>query len=238
MRSSGGGRVGGRRQGRKGPTQGGRVGAAARDRSARGPRGGAASGGITGSAQACAEEVLGAPGQGNRQEAQEAGRGLRVTPWAGNPAPPHQRPWAHPHPGRIRALGSGAGEAHHTLPWAHQSRPHSRPLRHTSSARGCSGRSPCSGTHPPRRSSGLQEGGNAQECAAGWAWAGVGTEGSQGAPGAPGTRLLTAVGRLVTAVHTVIVPVTDPDAGDAALGDGALELVGGTGHLGCGAGTE
>lgn len=39
------------------------------------------------------------------------------------------------------------------------------------------------------------------------------------------------VGRLITAVHTVIIPVTDPDARDAALGDGALELVGGAGHL-------
>lgn len=46
-------------------------------------------------------------------------------------------------------------------------------------------------------------------------------------------RQLTAIGRLITAVHTVVVPVTDPDSGDAALGDGALELVGRTGHLGC-----
>lgn len=56
------------------------------------------------------------------------------------------------------------------------------------------------------------------------------------APGSRGVRQLTAIGRLVTAVHTVVVPVTDPDSGDAALGDGALELVGGTGHLGCGVG--
>lgn len=48
-----------------------------------------------------------------------------------------------------------------------------------------------------------------------------------------GDGQLTAVGGLVAAVHTVIVPVTDPDAGDAALGDGALELVGGAGHLSC-----
>ena len=54
--------------------------------------------------------------------------------------------------------------------------------------------------------------------------------------GRVGSRRLTAVGGLVTAVHTVVVPVTDPDSGDAALGDGALELVGGTGHLGCGVG--
>ena len=44
---------------------------------------------------------------------------------------------------------------------------------------------------------------------------------------------LTAVGGLVGAVHAVVVAVADPDAGDTALGDGALELVGGAGHLGC-----
>lgn len=51
-----------------------------------------------------------------------------------------------------------------------------------------------------------------------------------------GTQQLTAVGRLIAAIHTVIVPVTHPDSGDAALGDGALELVGGAGHLSCKAG--
>lgn len=44
---------------------------------------------------------------------------------------------------------------------------------------------------------------------------------------------LTAVGWFIGAVHAVIVTVTDPDTGDAALGDGTLELVGGTGHLSC-----
>lgn len=46
-------------------------------------------------------------------------------------------------------------------------------------------------------------------------------------------RLLTAVGGFIGAIHAVVVPVTHPDAGDAALGDGTLELVGGTGHLRC-----
>lgn len=46
-------------------------------------------------------------------------------------------------------------------------------------------------------------------------------------------RSLTAVGRFIRAVHAVVVTVTDPDTGDAALGDGTLELVGGTGHLSC-----
>lgn len=59
-------------------------------------------------------------------------------------------------PGRMPSPESGSGEAHHTPPWARRSRPHSRPLHHTSSVPGCSGRSPCSGTHPLRRSSGLQ----------------------------------------------------------------------------------
>lgn len=54
--------------------------------------------------------------------------------------------------------------------------------------------------------------------------------------GRVGSGRLTAVGGLVTAVYTVIVPVAHPDPGDAALGDGTLELVGGTGHLGCGVG--
>ena len=54
--------------------------------------------------------------------------------------------------------------------------------------------------------------------------------------GRVGSGRLTAVGRLVTAVYTVVVPVAHPDSGDAALGDGTLELVGGTGHLGCGVG--
>lgn len=56
--------------------------------------------------------------------------------------------------------------------------------------------------------------------------------------GSGGTRQLTAVGRLIAAIHAVVVPVTDPDSGDAALGDGALELVGGTGHFGCRVGGE
>lgn len=55
----------------------------------------------------------------------------------------------------------------------------------------------------------------------------------QGNVGFRGDGQLTAVGWFVTAVHTVIVPVTDPDAGDAALGDGTLELVGGAGYLSC-----
>lgn len=46
-------------------------------------------------------------------------------------------------------------------------------------------------------------------------------------------RLLTAVGRFIGAINAVVVPVTHPDARDAALGDGTLELVGGTGHLRC-----
>lgn len=44
---------------------------------------------------------------------------------------------------------------------------------------------------------------------------------------------LTAVGRLIRSVHAVVVPVTHPHPWDAALRDGALELIGGTGHLGC-----
>ena len=62
--------------------------------------------------------------------------------------------------------------------------------------------------------------------------------GRRWAPGSRGTRQLTAIGGLITAIHAVVVPVTDPDSGDAALGDGTLELVGGTGHLGCGVETE
>lgn len=54
-----------------------------------------------------------------------------------------------------------------------------------------------------------------------------------GQVGARGARPLTAIGGLIAAVHTVIVPVTDPDSGDAALGDGALELVGSAGHFSC-----
>lgn len=42
---------------------------------------------------------------------------------------------------------------------------------------------------------------------------------------------LTAVGGFVRVVHTVIVTVTHPDTGNAALSDDALELVGCTCHL-------
>lgn len=94
---------------------------------------------------------------------------------------------------------SGTGRAHrcarHTPLWARPSRPRSRPLRHTSSAPGYSGLSPCSGTRPPRRSSGCSW--RARHC-----------------------RL-----------HSHC-PGRTPRPGDAALGDGTLELVGGTGHLG------
>lgn len=44
---------------------------------------------------------------------------------------------------------------------------------------------------------------------------------------------LTAVGRLIGSVHTIVVPVTNPHPGDAALADGTLELVGGTCHFRC-----
>lgn len=44
---------------------------------------------------------------------------------------------------------------------------------------------------------------------------------------------LTAVGRLIRSVHTVIVPVTHPHPWDTALGDRTLELVGGTCHFRC-----
>ncbi len=44
---------------------------------------------------------------------------------------------------------------------------------------------------------------------------------------------LTAVGRLIRSIHTVIVPVTHPHPWDTALGDGTLELVGGTCHFRC-----
>lgn len=44
-------------------------------------------------------------------------------------------------------------------------------------------------------------------------------------------RSLTAVGRFVRAVHTVVVTVTHPDPGNAALSDDTLELVGCTRHL-------
>lgn len=43
---------------------------------------------------------------------------------------------------------------------------------------------------------------------------------------------LTAVGRFVRSVHTVVVAVAHPDAGNAALSDDALELVGCARHLG------
>ena len=42
---------------------------------------------------------------------------------------------------------------------------------------------------------------------------------------------LTAVGRLIRSIHTVIVPVTHPDTRDTALGDGTLELVRSTRHI-------
>ena len=45
--------------------------------------------------------------------------------------------------------------------------------------------------------------------------------------------LLTAVGWLVRPVHAVVVAVTHPHTWNTALGDGTLELVGSTGHLGC-----
>lgn len=38
--------------------------------------------------------------------------------------------------------------------------------------------------------------------------------------------LLTAVGGFIRSVHTVVVAVAHPDAGNAAFGDGALELGG------------
>lgn len=44
---------------------------------------------------------------------------------------------------------------------------------------------------------------------------------------------LTAVGRLIRSVHTVIVTVTHPNPWDAALTDGALELVRGTSDFSC-----
>lgn len=44
---------------------------------------------------------------------------------------------------------------------------------------------------------------------------------------------LTAVGRLIRSIHTVIVLVTNPHPWDTALGDGTLELVGGACHFGC-----
>lgn len=44
-------------------------------------------------------------------------------------------------------------------------------------------------------------------------------------------KLLTAVGRFVRSIHTVVVAVAHPDSGNAAFGDGTLELVGGTRHL-------
>lgn len=167
-------------------------------------------------------------GTGIRQEGDPGGRQPQ-------PSPSGAFPW------------SRAGEAHHTLLWAHPSRPRSRPLHHTSSAPGYSGPSPCSGIHPLHRSSGLQGGGPVMRGRLlsgmhweGAVWVGAATEGGGGSSrhcgGRVGSRRLTAVGGLVTAVHTVVVPVTDPDSGDAALGDGALELVGGTGHLGCGVG--
>jgi hypothetical protein len=43
--------------------------------------------------------------------------------------------------------------------------------------------------------------------------------------------VLTAVGRLIRSIHTVIVPVTHPDTRDTALGDGTLELVRSTRHI-------
>lgn len=42
---------------------------------------------------------------------------------------------------------------------------------------------------------------------------------------------LTAVGWFIRAVHTVVVTVTHPDTGNAALSDDTLELVGCTCHL-------
>ena len=161
------------------------------------------------------------------------GTGCEGTRAAGSPCPPWQAP-----------LPSRHGEAHRTPLWAHPSRPRSHPLHHTSSAPGYSGPSPCSGTRPPRRSSGLQAGGRGEEegffqehavrVGSGWEWPPRGSR--RPCAGSVGSGRLTAVGGLIAAVHTVVVPVTHPDPGDAALGDGALELVGGTGHLGCGVG--
>lgn len=97
------------------------------------------------------------------------GTGCEGTQAVGSPTPPQQAP-----------LPSRLGDAHHTPLWARPSRPRSRPLRHTSSALGYSGPSPCSGTRPPRRSSGLQGGGRGEEegsfqegavrVRAGWEW--------------------------------------------------------------------
>lgn len=131
-----------------------------------------------------------------------------------------------------------ANRAHRTPPWAHQSRPHSHPPRHTSSGQGCSGPNPCSGTRPPHRSSGLQGTGRGvlsrnRRARGERPGEGVSAGRMQPQPLQGKIQLLTAVGRLIAAVHTVIVPVTDPDAGDAALGDRALELVGGAGYLSC-----
>lgn len=44
---------------------------------------------------------------------------------------------------------------------------------------------------------------------------------------------LTAVGGLIGSIDTVIVSVTHPHAWNTALGDGTLELVGGTCHFRC-----
>lgn len=97
------------------------------------------------------------------------GTGCEGTQAAGSPCPPRQAP-----------LPSRHGEAHRTPLWARPSRPRSHPLRHTSSAPGYSGPSPCNGTRPPRRSSGLQAGGRGEEggsfqehavrVGSGWEW--------------------------------------------------------------------
>lgn len=122
--------------------------------------------GLVDSEQACADEVLAGAGTGKldrrrwaqgawcqatQRPSQQAARLCPVAPVGGRRPAPTQAGCLTP--------GGGAGEAHHILPWARQSRRHSHPLRHTSSVLGCSGLSPCSGTHPPRRSSGLQGGG-------------------------------------------------------------------------------
>lgn len=43
---------------------------------------------------------------------------------------------------------------------------------------------------------------------------------------------LTAVGRFVGSVHTVVIAVAHPDSRDAALSDDTLELIGCAGHFG------
>lgn len=94
---------------------------------------------------------------------------------------------ANPRPPSPRTSATST-RAHHTPPWARRSRPRSHPRRHTSSVPECSGRSPCSGIHRPRRSSGLQDVGTGEESLLGEPRGGTCARWGNGVTGAAGER--------------------------------------------------